>query len=674
MKYFPIAFFLLCLNSVFSQETNIKQSIDELKQKIELADKGDKLVLLDSLTKLTHYNPKFKFDSIVKETIAYAYELDSINLGVRQTGDLIFYYVNRVGNAQEGLQLFKDIIAKDLPITDTLALSYLYGSGADSYFDSGFEQESITLYEKAEVFSLIAKDSTQYARYKAYKGFALSQMGEFAKASQEYQKALSIFLRRKDSANILKARIGLSILYGQNDFYYEAEKEHQAIDSLSFHMKEYGPYLVNLGNRANNQYAQKNYTASIKYNKKQLEIIKEFPHFQMFEIAALKTLANSYVKTDSLDLAKSMLKRLKEKVDINSGDLNLKRQYLEALTQLLLKEEKYEQARITGEELLKIQEESTYYSGIMGTNKLLYIANEKAGNSTEALNYLKEYITIKDSIESTKKVNTLSYYQTLYEMEKRDSEIKQQQSEISLLDQENKVKNQWLLFGGLGLFLGSIVIYLIRSRNFSRKEKQNQELFSQELIKAQEDQRTEVARDLHDSVGQKLMLLTKKVKSFNDTNVEQLAKNTLEELRGISRGLYPATFERVGVTESIQFMINEVDANTNLFFISKIDNIDKTLSKQDELHLYRIIQEILNNIVKHANAKSVFITITKKANTIETIIKDNGIGFEFAEKLHSNSTIGMKTLLERAKIIKSKLLFDSNKNEGTTMELITPIS
>ncbi|CAL2107134.1 hypothetical protein T190115A13A_310002 [Tenacibaculum sp. 190524A02b] len=110
------------------------------------------------------------------------------------------------------------------------------------------------------------------------------------------------------------------------------------------------------------------------------------------------------------------------------------------------------------------------------------------------------------------------------------------------------------------------------------------------------------------------------------------------------------------------------------FLLQKIDNIDKLLPKENALHLYRIIQEILSNIIKHSNAKSVSISISKKENRIETIIEDNGEGFELSEKLNSNTSLGMKTLFERARIIKSKLQFNSSTNKGTTMKLVTPVN
>ncbi len=207
----------------------------------------------------------------------------------------------------------------------------------------------------------------------------------------------------------------------------------------------------------------------------------------------------------------------------------------------------------------------------------------------------------------------------------------------------------------------------------NKRERKRNELYTHNLIKAQEDERTRVARELHDSVGQKLMLLTKKTKATGNPEMEFLACNTLEELRTISRGLHPATLERLGPTVAIRNMVDEVDANTTIFFTHEIEDIDIFLSKEASLHLYRIIQEVLNNMVKHAEAKAASVTIEKKKNTIEAIIVDNGKGFENSEKLKTSNSLGMKTLLERAKILHSKIEIKSQINKGTTVILTIPI-
>ncbi len=229
----------------------------------------------------------------------------------------------------------------------------------------------------------------------------------------------------------------------------------------------------------------------------------------------------------------------------------------------------------------------------------------------------------------------------------------------------------WLFWVSLLSFLAISIFSLYYLRN---KEKQKRsEAYTHNLIKAQEDERTRLARELHDSVGQKLMLLTKKTKSTGKKDMEDLAINTLEELRAISRGLHPSTLERLGPTLAIQNMVDEIDANTTIFFTHDIDDIDSYLNKETSLHLYRIIQELLNNLVKHAEAKAATVTIKKRKNSIKMVISDNGKGFEVTEKVKTTTSLGMNTMLERAKILKSKIDMKSQINKGSTITLLIPI-
>ena len=229
----------------------------------------------------------------------------------------------------------------------------------------------------------------------------------------------------------------------------------------------------------------------------------------------------------------------------------------------------------------------------------------------------------------------------------------------------------WFFWVSL-LSIASVSIFIFYYYK-TKAEKKRNEAYTHNLIKAQEAERTRVARELHDSVGQKLMLLTKKTKTNGNLEMESLANNTLQELRAISRGLHPAILERLGPTAAIRNMVDEVDSNTDIFFTHEIDDIDALLSREASLHLYRIIQEVLNNMVKHADAKAASVIIEKKESTIETTIADNGKGFEMSEKIKSGTSLGMKTLLERAKILHSKIDIKSQPNKGTTITLTIPI-
>jgi len=181
-----------------------------------------------------------------------------------------------------------------------------------------------------------------------------------------------------------------------------------------------------------------------------------------------------------------------------------------------------------------------------------------------------------------------------------------------------------------------------------------------------------LARELHDGVGQKLMLLTKRTKSTGNAELESLAKSTLEELRNISQGLHPISIREFGFTNATISLINEVDLHTDILFTNSIEIIDDFINEDNSLHLYRIIQEILNNVVKHSDTKSCFFSISSTKKQLKVVVKDKGKGFDYVKKKKENTTLGMGTIFERCKIIKAKLAIVSELEKGTKIEIIIP--
>lgn len=294
------------------------------------------------------------------------------------------------------------------------------------------------------------------------------------------------------------------------------------------------------------------------------------------------------------------------------------------------------------------------------------------GEYKNSRNNLIAYQKLEDSIFSIEKTKSINNLQIKYETEKKNLKIEVQESSIALLDSKNKITNQWLLFGGLGLSAVFFFITLFRSRSNVEKEKKQQEKFSQDLLMSQEEERIRIAKDLHDSVGQQLTLIKRKSQKLQYEEISIMANNALEEVRSISRNLYPVLLKQLGLTDSIEQLINSYDEQTDLFFSMDIDNINSFFKESTSLNFYRLIQECLTNIVKHAKAKSVTINIKKENNNIVTLISDNGLGFDVNDSKKKNS-LGLKTIFERIKIMKGNLSIDSKLNNGTSFIFSIPI-
>ena len=270
------------------------------------------------------------------------------------------------------------------------------------------------------------------------------------------------------------------------------------------------------------------------------------------------------------------------------------------------------------------------------------------------------------------KFHGISFEKVISETNKETETTLLQQNDIGHQISEKTINNQWVIFIVISMMGITISILLLRSMNAAKRRQLLQEKFSQDLIQTQENERTRLARELHDGVGQKLMLLTKKVKGEKDPELIILAENILEEIRSVSRALHPSIVERLGVTGAIRVLVDEVDASSNILFISEIDEIDGMISNESSLHLYRIVQEVLNNLIKYSKATTASVNIYNRERNIKMVIKDNGVGFNFLDKYHSGTSLGMKTIMERSKIMKSQLNFISSPDSGTVVHLIIP--
>ncbi len=656
----------------YAQESTLDIKIQKLKAEISQTEGLTKLKLLDSLFKTIGYNQDYPFDSIAKTTIDYAIELDSFNLAGKKLNDISRYYSLTSEFPETGLEVFKQYESLGSKLTDDDIARLFYIRGGDLYYFSGETKTSVELYEKAEQFALRLNDSSAYAEAKYFKATSLLDMGQFIKSSQELIKSVEIYRLVKDTIGMSYAKEGIAELYSYIGFEEEAKKITQEAMELCKLYKDYcqciHPHLFDNA-----------YQAELAGNQKlRIKRLKEYYHCGMQlkngfpnKPLVIFQLFLAYTESDSLVKAKEYYDLIQEKYAFKD-EIPYEAVYIDGLMAYFFAKKEYDKALIQAKRKLKIDIESEDFAGEYYTYEMMSKIFKAMNDYENAYIYNSKHIKLKDSLLSVKKTRILSYYQTLYETEKRDFQIASQKRKITILDQKNKIKQQWLLFGGLGLLAIFTIVYLVRSKRFVRSKQELQEKFSQDLLNEQEKERSRLARELHDSVGQKLMLLSKTTQKLGDENAEKLATNTLEEVRSISRGLHPSNLVRLGLTEAINALVYDINANTDLFFTDEVDNVDNVLPKDSELHLYRIIQETLSNIVKHAEAKAVKMNINKTSGNIHVTVSDNGKGFDFDSKFKSMS-LGLKTLLERAKIMNAQINLNSNKGKGTILTLNIPI-
>jgi signal transduction histidine kinase len=198
----------------------------------------------------------------------------------------------------------------------------------------------------------------------------------------------------------------------------------------------------------------------------------------------------------------------------------------------------------------------------------------------------------------------------------------------------------------------------------------SQENFTKQLFQNTEDERQRIAQDLHDGVGQDLILLKKSIIP-NTTVTDGKINDILNQIRSISRDLHPVVLDKIGLKHTIEQYAERLMENEQLLVSTDI-NYDKQLSPAGELHLYRIIQEALNNTMKHAHAHAAKVSIAPVGNFLEVKIIDNGRGFDLQQMLQSKNSFGLHSILERSKMLGTVAKINSSKS-GTTIEMMIGI-
>jgi two-component system, sensor histidine kinase LadS len=211
------------------------------------------------------------------------------------------------------------------------------------------------------------------------------------------------------------------------------------------------------------------------------------------------------------------------------------------------------------------------------------------------------------------------------------------------------------------------------------------EQYSQSLISTLENERKRLSGEFHDSIGQNLLVIRNRILLMlkqTQTNGQKekldglaaITSETLDEIRAISQNLRPTTLDTIGLTASLSNMLARLKRSTEI----KIEvvcpqNIDEIIAKELEINVYRILQELMNNVLKHSKASHATVTITQNEHQLLIEIKDDGVGFDTQKMALTNAGNGFTSIKERVKILRGEMKIVSEIQKGTTVEIALPI-
>nr|WP_321227240.1 sensor histidine kinase [uncultured Psychroserpens sp.] len=230
--------------------------------------------------------------------------------------------------------------------------------------------------------------------------------------------------------------------------------------------------------------------------------------------------------------------------------------------------------------------------------------------------------------------------------------------------------------------LGLILFFYYSRKKIIEKEVEkvnikldHQKKILQTTIKVQEKERNRIAQDLHDAISSKLnvvSLTTNVLLGDESINKEQkealnhildITTRTLESARKIAHELMPPILDKFGLKVALEELFDEFTSNTSIKINHHIEPLEH-LDKNNELHVFRIAQELINNALRHGKANLLQMELKKNQEGFELIFKDNGVGFDINE-YKKKSGIGLQNIKSRVAILNGQLFVESSKNKGS---------
>jgi signal transduction histidine kinase len=586
-----------------------------------------------------------------------------------------------------------DLKAGKIYATEALKLTENDSIKAEAYNQLGrfgfftSQLDSATYYFQEAISILKQKDDNKrVAIINISLGAIQLRQGKFNKTVETLTESAKFFEQTKDSLNASKCYSNIATAFAELEIFPQAisysEKALQIFRSLEQTQFE----LITLPNLATMYYKNGDTLKSITYNAEAEALAKKLDNKRSLSLI-YNNLGEIYLDADEVK-AKDYLEQtlaLKKELNLqegveyaqnNLGVISLRnKDYSKAINYLETASEK-----LKGKMLL--------------TNYInLSEAYKNSNNPKKALKYSESALKLTDSVLNSENQKTFVEIEAKYEAEKKETQILNLKN-TNLETDIKRRKNRNFLIGALGLLVATLLIGYLMLKNSRRKqtiaeqnqiletEKVDKLLKDQELIgldamlEGQEKERQRIAQDIHDNLGGKLSTLKLYLEDIESTNPEAFEKinllldDTYNDVRNIAHEKQSSALIDKGLIPAVQLVANRIKGSKKLGI--NVNNIDFNSRIQNfkELQLFRIIQELLTNTIKHAKAKQVNIQFSEDENQLSLIYEDDGIGFN---PNTSKRGLGLTNIEQRVTKINGNYALDTSAGNGTTVIINVPL-
>lgn len=533
-------------------------------------------------------------------------------------------------------------------------------------------------------------DQKQIAFCEANLGNSFSKLGQKDSCILYYLKAQTQLEEIKDSANLLYLYGNIASLFHNFKQYSKAlEYAQKAVTLAKMGIGNRQSYVFALTNLSGTLIDLKQYDSTLKYALEAVDICQSDKNYYRLMANNLQNIIATKIFQKKYQEIGNYLTKLESiKDNINSPAYNVRLQYDYARNAYY--KGKLPEAEKYALQTLKISISDSLQDYELNSYNLLLKIESGMGNLSMADDYEMKADSINQMNLDKETAKNVQELEKKYETQKKENEILKLQQD----NQKKSLLNKIFIGSTLALFLVAFLGY----RNFKNKqriarqtaqiqqqkitelEKDKQLLTIDAMLKGQEEERSRIAKDLHDGLGGmlsgvKLSFVSMKENMIMDADsvisfensITQL-DNTIAELRKVAHNLMPEALVKFGLNKAVADFCNAMQLASKIKIIFEPLGTERQLSNTADLYVYRIIQELINNAIKHAIPNQILVQLTKTSDKILLTVEDDGKGF-IKEILASAKGIGIKNLQQRIDYFKGKMELVTQPGEGTSVNI-----
>jgi len=603
-------------------------------------------------------------------------------------------------------------------------------------YETNNQDSAIYYLEKSRQLSESLKYEKGIFHYYDQKSVVSFTKGDYERAMEENNKGLILARQLKDSTLVVVMLNHIGIVYGLQHKYQEQLDYALQVNNVFEATRDSSRLSQSLHNLANCYNGISQYRKTIDYAWRSIEIATKYKKKNIYLNRVYATLAQGYQELGMSDSALyyygiaieqsvqsndkyaeatiygyqstllGKLNRFSEMVHVSGKSLDLARDLqsrqmvanalISVANALFLNGRNAGAAKHINEALAIATKDSLTQELFNSYDLLAYVAARNGDYATVAWAKMKadsiHEVVINDQI-----INSTTELEKKYETEKKKKEIIQLQKDkqIQFLSIKQKSTLNYFLIGSLTAL---IIVGFLGYRNFRHRqqlakqqdelqqhrirelEKDRQLVAVDSMLKGQEEERSRLAKDLHDGLGGLLsgvkfslsnmkdnLIITPDNMAVFERSLDML-DTSIRELRRVAHNMMPEMLTKFGLDEALKEYCNSV--NTASFLSVKYQSLgmETRLDNSTEIVVYRIVQELLNNIVKHASASETFIQLIRENSRLNIVVEDNGKGFD-TTLLESSKGAGWVNIRSRVEYLKGQLDVHSEPGKGTLVNI-----